>query len=159
MTGRQLAIWLVVATTGCLETIEPTPNPAPLTITPLVEATTVVKQGDGFAYSLPLVVKNVGTRPVYVDVFYRRTEKLVNQKWQVAAESAPTIFLRQFAPNESRRIEYVVWYKPGAGNRLLEQVRGLYRVGLRAFYAADQTDPVSSTPSYSKSFVLVEPED
>lgn len=119
----------------------------------------MVKEGDGFAYSLPLVVKNVGTLPVYVDLFYRRTEKLVYQKWQVAAESSPTNFLRQFAPGEGRRIEYVVTYKPGTGYRLLEQVRGVYRVGLRAFYAADQTNPVSTTPSYSKSFVLIEPED
>ncbi len=119
----------------------------------------MIREADGFSFSLPLTVKNIGTRPVYVDLFYRRTEKLVDQKWEVAAESTPTNLMRLFAPNESRRIEYVVSYKLGAGFRLLEQVRGVYRVGLRAFYGANQTDPISDLPSYSRSFVLVEAQD
>lgn len=162
MTGKRrtlAAIGSLVALAGCLEPVEPTPNSAPLSITPIVEATSVFKDGDSFAFSLPLTVKNVGTRTVYVDLFYRRTEKLVDQKWEVAAESTPTNLLRSFAPNESRRIEFIVVYKLDAGYPLLEQARGVYRVGLRAFYAANATDPISATPSYSKSFVLIEAED
>lgn len=162
MTGKRRtlsAIGSLVALVGCLEPIEPTPNSAPLSITPMLEATSVIKGTDGFTFSLPLMVKNVGTSTVYVDLYYRRTEKLVDQKWEVAAESVPTSILRSFAPNESRRIEYIVVYKPGEAYPLLEQARGVYRVGLRAFYGNTATDPISPSPLYSKSFVLIEAKD
>jgi len=161
MTGKRRVISVVVSvvftTLGCLDPIEPTPDSAPLSIAPGVAAVPVQSVGGSFSFAVSLQIINRGTRPVYVDAFYRRTEKLVDQKWKLAAESTPTDLFRAIAPNETLRLVYSVAYKSGTDHPLFDPVRGLYRVGLRAFYEPNGSSPTSAQPSYSSPFVLVDP--
>ena len=155
MTGkRRLAFSTLLAVVGCLEPIEPAPDSA-LSISPQIEAVSIERQAYAYSFSLPLHVRNSGTRAVMIDLFYRRTEKLVDQKWQLAAESAPTNLSRVIGPNETTLIQYVVTYQRGTSYPLLEHVRGLYRVGLRGTYQ-DNGLPLTPSPSYSQPFVVVD---
>ena len=146
----------LLALSACLEPIEPTPDSSPLSITPAVEAVSVEKvEQNVYSFSLSLRVRNTGTRNVYVDLFYRETDKLIDQKWEVAAESPGSNLFRLVGPGQTQQILHVVTYPPGR-YPLFDNVRGLYRVGLRAFYGPTGTDPIQAQPAYSTPFVLVE---
>jgi len=159
LTGKRAIPFVVaslLAMSGCLEPIEPTPDSTPLSITPAVEAVSVEKvQENVYSFSIALRVKNNGASNVYVDLFYRETDKLIDQKWEIAAENSASTFFRLVGPGQTQQILHVVTYSQGS-HPLLDRVRGVYRVGLRAFYAPNGTDPIPAQPAYSKPFVVVE---
>jgi len=152
---KLLAAAFAFVPVACLDSIEPTPDSSPLSITPAVGAVPVEKTPNLTTISLSLRVKNDSDRTVYVDLLYRKTDKLIDQKWEVAAESAPSTIFRSIAPGQTQQILYVLSYPPGR-YPLLEKVRGVYRVGLRAFYDLNITEPLPAQPAYSTSFVIVE---
>ena len=149
------AVAIALVPVACLDPIEPTPESWPLWITPAVQAVTIQEVKNLYTISVSLRVRNNGERTVYVDLRYRETDKLKDQKWEVAAESAPSDLFRAIEPGQTQQILYVLSYPPGR-YPLLENVRGLYRVGLRAFYQSNGTSPIPAQPAYSSPFVLVE---
>jgi hypothetical protein len=155
MRRQLLAAAIVFAPLACLDSIEPTPDSSPLSITPAVGAVPVKKLPNLSTITLSLRVQNRSDRVVYVDLLYRKTDKLIDQKWEVVAESPPSTIFRSIEPGQTQQILYVLSYEPGR-YPLLEKVRGVYRIGLRGFYDLNITEPLPSQPAYSTSFVIVE---
>ena len=153
--AKLLAVVMAFAPAACLDSIEPTPDSSPLSITPAVGAVPVQKLPNLSTITLSLRVRNDGDRTVFVDLLYRKTDKLIDQKWEVAAESAGSFITRSVAPGQTQQILYVLSYPPGR-YPLLERARGVYRVGLKAFYDEGMTEPIPAQPAYSSSFVIVE---
>lgn len=150
----------LLAAFGCLEPMEPTPDSAPVVITPRMESILVTKLASGWTFTLQLRVRNYGTRTVFVDLSYRVTEKLIDQKWKIAAFSPETRQLREIPPSQTQTISYAVTYVhgtvlPGTQAGILEHARGLYRVGLRLFYSSNGSDPLPAENYYSRSFVVL----
>lgn len=147
----------LMATLGCLDSMEPAPASAQVSIFPLKEAALAVPSRTGYTFSMTLIVTNTGSRTIYVDQIYRRTEKLVDQKWELAVESptAPVGLTRVIGPLQTQSMPYVVTYVPGTDFPLLEHMRGLYRVGLRMAYATDGSEPITGDAPYSRPFAVV----
>jgi hypothetical protein len=104
-----------------------------------------------------MFVRNKGTRAVYADSFYRRTEKLVNQKWEMAAEtpSGPIGFRTTIGPGQTVPLAYVVTYTAASHFTLLKHPRGLYRVRIDLSYAAGGQDRLPPEDSYSPPFTVI----
>jgi hypothetical protein len=142
---------------GCLDQIEPTTIDAPISIATVAASTSVQQTQTGFAFSTGVRVRNFGVRTIYVDQVYRRTEKLVDQQWQLVSETAsPFPGNRAVGPSQVTLLNYTVAFRKDGQIPLLAHPRGLYRVGLRIFYGANGTEPLSAEPLYSDPFVVVD---
>jgi hypothetical protein len=147
----------LLAALGCLEPLEPTPDSSPVVITPEAAAVSVKALSNGWSFSLPLRVRNTGSRVVYVDLTYRHTEKLIDQKWEHATQSPELGDWRAIPPSQTQTLGYLVTYvRSNSAPPLLEHARGLYRVGLHLSYSSSGSDLFPPENSYSRSFVVVE---
>ncbi len=147
----------LLATLACLDSIEPTPQPTQISIVPQTGELVATSLKNGFTLSMQIFVRNNGGRTIYVDQFYRRTEKLVDQKWELAVESPAAPSFRTVGPSQTQSLPYVVTYLNGSRFTLLEHVRGLYRVGLRVSYSPNGAELFPAESSYSLPFVVIPP--
>jgi hypothetical protein len=112
----------------------------------------------GSSFHMEFRVVNTGSRNVFVDTDYMRTEKLVNQKWEVAAERMPSTSpfssSRMLRPNQSTVLSVAVFYVPGSSpaSTLLANLRGLYRTRFRMSFAANGAELLAPEDSYSAPF-------
>ena len=153
-------VFCIFASVSCLESIEPTPTSAVVSIVPANGSVTGA-QTDAFTrFMMPLVITNTGSRPVYLDLGYRRAEKLVDQKWELALEQSAGNFVsvRILNPGRTVTINYVVAYERGSSPPLplLDHIRGLYRMRLRFSFTSNGTDPLPVEDSYSQPFAVSE---
>ena len=145
----------LLATLSCLDSIEPTPQPSQISVVPQKGELVTTPSSNGFTWSMQIFVRNNGTRNIYVDQIYRRTEKLVDQKWELAIESPMAPSFRTVAPSQTQSLPYVVSYFNGTNYPRLEHVRGLYRVGLRVSYQPNGNELFPAESSYSRPFVVI----
>ena len=157
MRGALLRLALgtvLLSSAACLDSIEPTP------ISPAVSITTVSADGReldqrrlvGAGFS----IENTGTRRIYIDRNYFRLEKLVNQRWQLAAEQIGPFSpgLAGLAPGRTVFTSKNFIHDPAAVTQfpLIEHVRGLYRMGFRISFTPDGNDLLPGEESYSQPF-------
>jgi len=159
VTGRSAAILGIIAAIGCLEPLEPTPDSSPVMITPQSDVIPATDVAGGWTFTLPLRVTNTGSRTVYVDLSYRRTEKLIDQKWEIAVQTQSFGQWRAILPSQTQSIGYGVTYAratsgPPTSSAVLEHARGLYRVGLHLSYTLDGNELLPAENYYSRSFVV-----
>ena len=151
-------IAISVASVSCLESVEPTPVSTVLSIDP---ATTFVRGVEAATFSRIQVefrIRNNTTRPVYLDLAYRRFEKLVDQKWELAVESTgnPFAAVRTIQPGVRISVVFSVVHNRGSVSEsdLMEHVRGLYRTRLRLAYDTGGNDQIPVEDSYSTPFAV-----
>ena len=139
---------------ACLDTIEPTPISADVAITTVSADGRELDQrrlvGAGFS------IENTGTRRIYIDRNYFRLEKLVNQRWQLAAEQDGPFStgLVGLAPGRTVFTSKNFIHDPAAVIQfpLIEHVRGLYRMRFRFSFTADGSELLPADESYSQPF-------
>jgi len=149
----------IFAVTSCLEPLEPTPDSSPVIITPQSTAVPATILGSGWTFTLPLRITNTGSRTVFVDLSYRLTEKLIDQKWEIATLSRSFGQWRAIPPSQTQSLGYAVTYAhgtsaPPTSSAILEHARGLYRVGLHLSYTSDENSLLPGENYYSRSFVV-----
>jgi len=105
---------------------------------------------------MELRIRNRGARDIYLDGDYRRLEKLVDQKWKLATQrdNFPFASVRVIRASQSITMSYVMVYVRGTSPEtvLLENLRGLYRVGLRLSLTPNGSDLFPLDESYSVPF-------
>lgn len=103
-------------------------------------------------------VRNIGSRNLFLDTDYMRTEKLVNQKWELATEraAAPFFASRVLGPGQSTVVSISVAYTRGTSPEsiLLSHLRGLYRARFRLSFASNGTELLAPEDSYSAPFAV-----
>ena len=153
-------VFFVLSSVSCMESIEPTPKSAVMSIVPANGYVTGDQTETFTRFLMPLVITNTGSRPVYLDLGYRRAEKLIDQKWELAIEQSAGNFVsvRIINPGRTVTINYVVAYQRGSTPPLplLDHIRGLYRMRLRFSYTSNGTDPLPVEDSYSQPFAVTE---
>ena len=136
----------------------PTPTSSVITITPTTRSIPGLESPAGNRFTLEFRIRNTGSRPIYVDRVYGRTEKLIDQKWEMVMERIPPAFasVRVIPPGQSITFEHLVQYVRGVSpsSPYLEHIRGLYRARLRFSYLANGSEPLPSEESYSAPFVV-----
>ena len=161
LTDRRRRLWIVavmslMTTTSCLEPVEPTPTSTLLSIDPLNLYTRGSQTETNSTFHMELRIRNKGTRDIYLDGDYRRLEKLVDQKWKLATErdNFPFASVRVIRPSQSASVSYVMVYVRGTSPEtvLLENLRGLYRVGLRFSLTPNGSELFALDESYSVPF-------
>ena len=154
------AIVSCMLSVSCLESVEPTPASSILSIEPLTPFVRGLEAATFSRFQMEFRVRNDGTRPVYLDLGYRRFEKLVDQRWELATEStnAPFATVRTIAPGVRISILFVVTHVRGSQSQsdLIEHVRGLYRARLRLAYDPGGSDQIPLEDSYSRPFAVTE---
>ena len=145
---------------SCLESVEPTPESSMLSIEPLTPFVRGTEAATFSRFQMEFRIRNTGTRPVYLDPGYRRFEKLVDQKWELATESTnvPFATVRTIAPGVRISIVFIVTHVRGSSSQsdLIEHVRGLYRARLRLAYDPGGSDQLPLEDSYSRPFAVTE---
>lgn len=146
------------SSSGCLDAIAPTPTSSLVAITPINRWTRGEESESGSRFFIELRIRNAGSRTIFLDRLYGRTEKLIDQKWELAIETTTPPFgtVRSIPPNQSITIGYLVQYVPGVSpdSPYLEHLRGLYRVRLRLSYSSNGTDLLPPEDSYSQPFAV-----
>ena len=153
------AIVSCAVSVSCLESVEPTPESTVLSIQPLTPYVRGVETAASSRFQMEFRIRNNGTRPVYLDLAYRRFEKLVDQRWELAAETtaAPFTAVRTIQPGVQISVVFSVVHTRGSSSfELIEHVRGLYRARLRLAYNPGGTDQMPVEDSYSLPFVVTE---
>ncbi|HKY97791.1 MAG TPA: hypothetical protein VJL35_08030 [Gemmatimonadaceae bacterium] len=144
----------MLSSSACLDTIEPTATSPAVAITTVSADGRELDQrrlvGAGFA------IENTGTRRIYIDRNYFRLEKLVNQRWELAAQDIGPFSpgLAGLAPGRTTFTSKNFIHDPAGVTPLpmIEHVRGLYRMGFRISFAPDGTDLLPADESYSQPF-------
>jgi hypothetical protein len=153
-----LAFAAATSAIACLDAVAPTPTSTSVTITPVNRSTRGSESGAASKFQMDFRVRNTGSRTIFLDRIYTRTEKLVDQEWELATETtgAPFASVRTLLPNQSTTFSYGVNYvrdtSPFAMH--LEHIRGLYRVRLRFSFASAGIDPLPPEESYSQPFAV-----
>jgi hypothetical protein len=146
----------LLTTTSCMEPVEPTPTSTLLSIDPLNLYTSASQTETTSTFHMELRIRNRGARDIYLDGDYRRLEKLVDQKWKLATErdNFPFASVRVIRASQSASVSYVMVYVRGTSPEtvLLENVRGLYRVGFRLSLTPNGSEPFPLDESYSVPF-------
>ena len=154
------AVFCILSSMSCMEAIEPTPESTLLSIDPADGSVRGTQSDSMTRFLMPLVIRNKGSRAIYLDLGYRRTEKLIDQKWELAAETANGNFasIRLLNPGRTVTIDLVVVFRRGSppAAPLLEHIRGLYRARLRFSYTGNGTDLLPVDDSYSQPFAVTE---
>jgi hypothetical protein len=147
-----------MAAAGCLDAVAPTPTSTLALITPASASTRGTQTPSTTRFAIDLRVRNTGSRTIFLDRNYGRTEKLVDQKWELAIEttSPPFVSVRTIPPGQALTITYVMLYVRGASPESIyvEHVRGLYRARLRLSYNENGSDPLPVEASYSQPFAV-----
>jgi hypothetical protein len=156
--SQKLALLLIVATAGCMESMAPTPVSSNVSITPVNPATRGDETQTGSRFAMRMTIRNTGTRTIYLDRLYSRTEKLVDQRWELAIESTLTPFgaVRTIGPGQSFALDFVMLYVRGQSipSSYLEHPRGLYRVRFRFSFTANGSELLPPEESYSQPFAV-----
>jgi len=160
LTDRRLWLPIVAAislsTTSCLDSLEPTPTSTIFSIDPLNLYTAGSQTETTSSFHMELRIRNRGARDIYLDGDYRRLEKLVDQKWKLATQrdNFPFASVRVIRASQSITMSYVMVYVRGTSPEtvLLENLRGLYRVGLRLSLTPNGSDLFPLDESYSVPF-------
>ena len=98
---------------------------------------------------------------MFIDTGYRRLEKLVDQRWEIADEVfPPNNIFRANTPslgtNRVTTVSYAAVYdRTKGGASLLAHVRGVYRIGFRMAFAFDGSHMIPQEETYSKPFAVV----
>lgn len=154
------AIVSCAVSVSCLESVEPTPESTVLSIEPLTPYVRGVETATSSRFQMEFRIRNNSTRPVYLDLAYRRFEKLVDQKWELAAETtaAPFTAVRTIQPGVRISVVFSVVHTRGSSSQfeLIQHVRGLYRARLRLAYNPGGTDQLPLEDSYSLPFAVTE---
>ena len=144
---------VLLSSSACLDTLEPTPTSAAVAITTISADGRELDRrrlvGAGF------VIENTGTRRIFIDRNYFRLEKLVNQRWELAAEQdGPfTTTLAGLGPGRTAFTSKNFVHDPaGTEFPLIEHVRGLYRMRFRISFKGDGTELLPAEESYSRPF-------
>ena len=156
---RVLAVALcAVSAVSCLEPAEPTPVSTLVSIDPLDSYARGHQTDAASSFHMEFRVQNTGSRNVFIDTGYTRTEKLVNQKWELAAERVPSgnpfSSSRMLRPNQSTVLSVDVNDFPGTSpaSTLLRNLRGLYRTRFRMSFTPNGTELLAPEDSYSAPF-------
>ena len=157
--GLALALALcVTSSVACLDAMAPTSKSAAVTITPTTRSTGGTENKSGSRFAITFRVRNPASRTIFLDRFYARTEKLIDQKWVMVMETIPPTvgFMRTIPSGQSLTNEYLVQYLRGISpaSPYLEHVRGLYRVRLRLSYLSNGAELLPPEESYSEPFVV-----
>ena len=154
------ALACCVALVSCLQPLESTPESSLVSITPVSPFIRGLDSDYISRFEITFHVQNPGARTLYVDATHRRIEKLVDQKWEVAMESAPAPFVafRSIPPNQRVSVSFIVRYdrRTDPDWVLLQRIRGLYRARLRLAFTPDGSDAVPPEDSYSQPFAVTE---
>jgi len=144
--------------TGCLDAVAPTPTSTVVSITPLVRSTRGNEDDSGSRFNIEIRIRNLGSRTIFLDRLYARTEKLVDQKWELALETDRPPFgsIRAIPAGQSFTLTYAVTYiRAVAPRRIhLEHVRGLYRARFRMSFSANEAELLPPGDSYSRPFAV-----
>ena len=151
-----LTVTALLSSVACLDTLEPTATSAAVTITTLSADGRELDQrrlvGAGFS------IENTGTRRIYIDRNYFRLEKLVNQRWQLAAEQTGPFSpgLTGLAPGRSTFTSKNFIHDPAAVIQfpMIEHIRGLYRMGFRISFTVDGKELLPAEETYSRPFAV-----
>jgi hypothetical protein len=107
-------------------------------------------------FQIELRIRNKGSHDIYLDGDYRRLEKLVDQKWKLATvrDNFPFASVRVIRASQSAMVSYAMVYVRGTSPEtvLLENLRGLYRVGLRLSLTPNGSELFPLEESYSAPF-------
>ena len=149
-----LGITALLSSSACLDTLEPTPTSTAVAITTLSADGRELDQrrlvGAGFS------LENTGTRRIFIDRNYFRLEKLVNQRWKLAAEQDGPFnpALTGLAPGRTTFTSKNFVHDPAAVTQfpLIEHVRGLYRMRFRISFTSNGTELLPAEESYSQPF-------
>jgi len=152
------AIVFCTATSGCLESVDPTPTSEIVTIVPLTASTGGTERETETFFAIEVRIRNKSSRTIYFDRAYARTEKLIDQKWEMARETTAPPFsnVRTIGPSQSLNAAFEVRYRRDEvpASIHLEHIRGLYRLRLRFSYTSNGSDPIPAEESYSRPFVV-----
>ena len=144
--------------TGCLDAVAPTPVSTVVSITPLDRSTRGNESDGGTRFHIEIRIRNIGSRTIFLDRLYARTEKLVDQEWELALETAGPPFgsIRTIPAGQSFTLTYSVSYVRATSPKLvhLEHVRGLYRARFRMAFTSNGTDILAPEDSYSRPFAV-----
>lgn len=162
--GRGLRLTAALASclfpASCLEPVQPTPRSTIIAIDPVTPFTRGLDSDVISRFEVNLRFRNDGARTIYLDGGYRRLEKLVDQKWEVAMESpsAPFEAFREIRPGQRVTTSYVVLYDRRTTPELvlLKRIRGLYRMRLRLAFTVNGTEQLHADDSYSQPFAVTE---
>ena len=145
-----------VAAASCLEPAAPTPVSTLVSIDPLNAFTRGQQTELVSTFHMEFRVLNIGSRNLFLDTDYMRTEKLVNQNWELAAERAASAFFasRMLRPGQSTVVSISVVYTRGTSpeSLLLSHLRGLYRARFRLSFTSNGTELLAPEDSYSAPF-------
>jgi hypothetical protein len=140
---------------GCMNAMEPTPVSSSVKI--VAYEATGVELATTNIISVDIDISNTGTREIFVDMDYRRLEKLVNQRWVLASENTvePTPLLVRLRPLDTQGVTHTFIHDPRTGTEpLLTHMRGVYRVGFRILYSPSGGDRIPAAESYSRPFAV-----
>lgn len=140
-----------------MDAVEPTPVSAAVRITALDESTVASETQVASRFETTLLIRNTSGRTLYLDMSYRRTEKLIDQTWLVAVESGSAKFAstRSVGPGQTINIIHAASSLDSPPVSLLQHVRGLYRVRLRLAFDRSGVEELPAEESYSQPFVVM----
>ena len=152
------ALLSAVTVTGCLDAVAPTPTSAVVSITPVNRSTRGDENELGSRFNIDIRIRNLGSRTIFLDRLYARTEKLIDQEWELALEPDRPVFgsIRTIQPGQSFTLTYSVFYVRATMPRSvhLEHVRGLYRARFRLSFTASDAELLAPEDSYSQPFAV-----
>ena len=143
---------VLIAAGGCMDALEPTSVSPVVRITALDEATVASETQVASRFETTLLVRNTSNRTLYLDMGYRRTEKLIDQTWVVALESGATRFasVRVLGPAQTINLSHTASSLDSPPVSVLQHIRGLYRVRLRLAFDRGGLEELPAGESYSQ---------
>ena len=158
LTLAPVVFAIVSLAAACLDAVAPTPVSASVTITPVNKFVRGKESVDASGFDMDFRVRNTGSQTIFLDRIYARTEKLIDQDWEVAIETtgAPFTSVRTLVPNQITTFSYRVIYLRASSPALvhLEHIRGLYRARLRLSFTSNGSDILPPEESYSQPFAV-----
>jgi hypothetical protein len=141
-----------------MDAVAPTPVSSTVSITPVTRSTRGDANDSGARFIIDLRIRNTGSRTIFLDRLYGRTEKLIDQKWEFATETTTPAFgsVRAIGAGQSFTLTYQMLYVKGRTppSIHLEHIRGLYRARLRFSFTSSGSDPFPAEESYSQPFAV-----
>jgi hypothetical protein len=143
--------------TACIQPVEPTPTSPDFSIVPIPASTTSSGFRNGEFFSLEISVRNTSSREIFVDTKNLFVEKLIDQKWRHAygAMDVPFATNGSVGPSKSYVFILTVLTSDGGGPyKLLENMRGVYRVHVGLSFDARGPSLLDSASTYSGPFTV-----
>jgi hypothetical protein len=141
-----------------MDAVAPTPVSSSVSITPVTRSTHGDANDAGARFAIDLRIRNTGSRTIFFDRLYGRTEKLIDQQWEFATESTAPAFgsVRTITPGQSLTFTFQMLYVSGKSppSTYLEHIRGLYRARLRFSFTSTGSELFPPEESYSQPFAV-----